>query len=208
MGLDQRGPIADAARTLENVVVVQSEISLGPRVYDAVDRAWTDLHLATGDIAKARQSAQRMRVGFWRDATLAKVHLADGEPEQAAGLLEALSPTSPRQQVIVGLMHAAALADHDQTSSLDKAAAALKTASTEGMLQTVVGVGHGVADLVESASWAAPDDWMYEIRRRLAKGHTGAITGQRPDAVRTADGTRARRRPISRESAHRGGDRP
>ncbi len=42
---DQR---ADAARTLENVVV-QSEISLGPRVHDAVDRAWTDLHLATGD---------------------------------------------------------------------------------------------------------------------------------------------------------------
>ena len=77
-------------------------------------------------------------------------------------------------------MHAAAFADHDQTSSLDKAAAALKTASTEGMLQTVVGVGHGVADLVESASWAAPDDWMYEIRRRLAKGHTGAITGRVP----------------------------
>ena len=53
---------ADAARTLENVVV-QSEISLGPRVHDAIDRAWTDLHLATGDIAKARQSAQRMRAG-------------------------------------------------------------------------------------------------------------------------------------------------
>ena len=109
-------------------------------------------------------------------------------------------------------MHAAALADHDQTSSVDRAAAALKIASTEGMLQTVVGVGHGVADLVESASWAAPDDWMYEIRRRLAKGHKGAITGHVPtlyDSPRNAGapspgisrvGSPWRRSPVSWES--------
>jgi LuxR family maltose regulon positive regulatory protein len=53
-------------------------------------------------------------------------------------------------------------------------------ASNEGMLQTVVGVGHGVADLVESASWVVPDDWMQAIRRRLARGRNGVITGRVP----------------------------
>ncbi|HEY5874890.1 MAG TPA: LuxR C-terminal-related transcriptional regulator [Ilumatobacteraceae bacterium] len=169
---------AEAAHTLDDVVLMMAEISRGPLIHDAVDRAWTELHLATGDIARARQSAQRMRVGLWRDATLAKVLLADGASEQAAEILDSLSPTSPRQRVTVGLMHAIALADHDQASSLAMAAAALTIASNEGMLQTVVGVGHGVADLVESASWVVPDDWMQAIRRRLAKGRNGVVTGR------------------------------
>ena len=180
MGFVSEHRPADAARTLENVVVMLSAAPLGPRIHDAVDRAWTELHLAAGDIAQARESAHRMCVGFWHDVMVAKVLLAEGAFEQAAGILDSVSPTSPRQQVTVGLLHAIALVDDDPTTSRGKAEAALVTASTEGMFQTVAGAHHRVADLIESASWIAPDDWMNELRRILAKGHAGPTTGSVP----------------------------
>jgi LuxR family transcriptional regulator, maltose regulon positive regulatory protein len=180
MGFLSEDRVADAARVLDGVALTNPDIRLGPRINDAVDRAWTELHLATGDIVRARQTAQRMRIGFWRQATQAKVLLAEDEAQRAAAVLEALSPTSPRQQVTLGLLHAIAVAVKDPTSSQGMVEAALATASTEGMLQTVISAGPRIAELLESASWTVPGDWMDEIRRALAKGPRGPTTGRIP----------------------------
>ena len=59
-----RPRLTEAARGLENASPTQGGIILGPRVHDTIDRAWTDLHLAAGDIARARLCAEGMRVGF------------------------------------------------------------------------------------------------------------------------------------------------
>jgi LuxR family maltose regulon positive regulatory protein len=170
---------ADAAEVLEELALAHPQVSLGPRVHDAIDRVWTELHLGTGDIAAAHQAAGRMRVGFWRDATLAKVVLVEGHTKAAADILGCLTATSPRQQVTLLLLHAMSLADNDQ-HRLPMLETALKTAATEGMLQTAVGSARGFADVLEPASSVVPDDWMHNVRRRLAKGGWGATTGRVP----------------------------
>ena len=144
MGFISEDRLAEAAGVLERAAPGHSDIVLGPRIYDAVDRAWTDVHLAAGDISRAHHNAQGMRVGFWRDATLAKVLVADGATQQAANLLDSLSPMSPRQQVTLGCS-TRSLADDDPARSQAEMEAALTTASAEGMYQTVVGrAGHAL----------------------------------------------------------------
>jgi LuxR family maltose regulon positive regulatory protein len=170
----------EAARLLDDLDHVEHRRALGPRIYDAIDRAWTELHLSTGDTVKAGRRADRMRVGFWRDATLAKLRLADGDSDQAARILDSLSPTSPRQHVTLGLLQALASATHDPAFSLAEAAGALKIAATEGMVQTVIAAGPGVAALLEVGSWAAPDEWTEELRLILAKAPAGSTTGRVP----------------------------
>ena len=170
---------ADATHVLEDLAPTPGHISLGPRVHDAIDGAWTELHLRSGDIVNARHSAGRMRVGFWRDATLAKVFLTDGQTRHAADILGPLSATSPRQEATLLLLRAISLPDHDQ-QRLELVEAALKTASAEGMLQTVATAVRGFADVVEPASSVVPDDWMHTIRRMLANGGRGATTGRVP----------------------------
>ena len=168
---------ADATLVLEDLA--HPHIALGPRVHDAIDRAWTELYLRTDDIANARRSAGRMRVGFWRDATLARVFLIDGQTKYAADILEPLSATSPRQEVTLLLLRAISLPEHDQ-QRLELLESALTAAAAEGMLQTVVNLARGVVDLVEPASSVVPDDWMHTVRRMLAKGGRGATTGRVP----------------------------
>ena len=73
-----------------------------------------------------------MRIGFWRDAMRAKVLLAEGAAEQASDLLATLTPTSPRQQVTLGLLRAITLADDDRASSRAQFADASMTAATRG----------------------------------------------------------------------------
>jgi LuxR family transcriptional regulator, maltose regulon positive regulatory protein len=180
MGFLNEDRPTDAARALKDATESHADIVFGPRVRDAIDRAWTELHLAAGDIVSARQCAARMRVGFWRDATRAKVLLADGGSEQAVDELESLSPTSPRQRVTADLLQAVALADHDPTCSQTKVEAALKVAAAEGMFQTVLAAGPRIAGLLEPASWVAPDDWIHDVRRAAAKGRGGVNAGPIP----------------------------
>jgi LuxR family maltose regulon positive regulatory protein len=169
----------EATHVLDALALAHPHIALGPRVQDAIDRAWTELHLRTGDIVNARHAAGRMRVGFWRDATLAKVFLIDGQTRQAAEILGQLSATSPRQEVTLLLLRAISLPDHDQ-HRLELVEAALTIASAEGMLQTVVTAARNFADVVESASVVVPDDWMHTVRLMLAKSGRGATTGRVP----------------------------
>jgi LuxR family maltose regulon positive regulatory protein len=177
-GLIADDQLAEAASVLEILSESEAYASLGPRIHDAVDRAWTALHLVAGDVAGARQAATRMRVGFWRDATQAKVLLIDGETTRAADILASLSATSPRQQVTLLVLQASSLGDHDQEGRSGMVEAALAVASREGMLQTVVTAARGSVDMLELASSVAPDEWMHDVRRMLAKGGRGLITGR------------------------------
>ena len=171
---------AEAAMVLDGISSAGTARHLGPRIDDAIDRAWTELHLGVGDLGAARRSAQRMRVGFWRDATLAKVLLAEGDMSTAAGLLDSLAPTSPRQRVTGLLLQSIAEADQDPSASEAKLASALATAAHEGILQTVIAAGPALVELLESASWAVPDAWMTDVRRLLAKGRSGTAPQHLP----------------------------
>jgi LuxR family maltose regulon positive regulatory protein len=166
--------LADAAVVLEQLGDMSSFALLGPRVHDAVDRAWTELHLAAGELVEARRAAKRMRAGFWTDVTRAKVYLIEDEWQTAAEILDSLTATSPRQQVTLMLLRAQAHDDTGFAPHLDLIEQALSIAAVEGMMQTVVNAVRVDRDMLEPASAVASDEWMSTIRQRLARRGAGA----------------------------------
>jgi LuxR family maltose regulon positive regulatory protein len=131
-----------------------------------------------GDFLGARAAAERMPDGLWKQVALANSLLAIGAPIEAEEALRGLSPVTPRQRVVVGMLRALSLAGRSPDVANDHAVDALQTAAAVGMHHTVITVGAGVGDLIERASWAVPATWIERARTVLANSAPGPTLGR------------------------------
>ena len=160
--LDAAAVAFDAARR------VRPRGDLGARVTGHVDAAASRLCLFAGDLVGAGRAAARMPSGVWRDAACARVFLADGAAVEAEGLLRAVSPTTPRQQVVVGVLRALALVDRDPQAADDEIASAVQTAADHGLLNTVIASRPG----------------RRRVDREGQLGGSGCVDGRRSPSLR------------------------
>jgi len=143
-------------------------VEAAPAVVGAKSRfaaVGTLVELAAGAVDAAMAWAEQVDDPFWRGVSIARVHLAGGDPTRAFAATEAAVPRCPRHEVILQTTRARALPD---TVAVAEIAAAISTASTLGMLQTVASEGPDVLRLLERAAWAAPEPWIDAVRRLAA----------------------------------------
>jgi ATP/maltotriose-dependent transcriptional regulator MalT len=156
--------------------LVESE-SFGPDGRLWLARTGTRLALAAGDLDGARRWAQQVADGFWAPVCAARLHLVAGRPADALGELDAALPRTVRHEVILRLLRARSLADHQE--ALKCVTAAVELASEHGVLQTVASEGGATIELVEEAAWRAPPEWLDRLRRVAAEARCDPDLTQR-----------------------------
>jgi LuxR family maltose regulon positive regulatory protein len=133
----------------------------GPRQWLA--RTGVLIALVAGDMARAARYAQEIADPFWGPATAARVRLAEGKTEDAVSELEGAVPRCVRHEVVLALLQAQSLDDHE--ASTKAAARAVELAAANGIMQTVASQGAEATELAERAAWRAPEQWIGRLRR-------------------------------------------
>jgi LuxR family maltose regulon positive regulatory protein len=154
----------DAAHDLftqtEELVVGES---LGPDVRNWLGRVGTILGLAAGDVDEARRWSEGVDDPFWSAVSAARVHLAEGRRADALGALETAVPRCVRHEVLLDLLRAQAVDDHDE--ALKHVTTAVDLAVANGLCQTVASADPEALRLIERAAWRAPERWLDRVRR-------------------------------------------
>jgi LuxR family maltose regulon positive regulatory protein len=145
--------------------LVEAE-SFGPDGRLWLARTGTRLALAAGNAENARRWAEQIDDGFWKPVTTARLHLATDRPADALEELDTALPRTARHEVVLQLLRARALADHQE--ALKCVTRAIEVACECGMLQTVASEGAATIELVEEAAWRAPPEWLDRLRRVAA----------------------------------------
>ena len=164
--------------------------SLGADGRDWLSRVGTVLALASGEIEDARRLSQQIHDPFWQGLSIAQVHLAEGKKADALTALKTLGPRCVRHEVLLGLLRARAVDNHDE--SIKYATGAVERAAAAGLLQTVASEGSEVAEMVERAAWRAPSSWLERFRRAASSG------GPRPGDTNPIDPLTERERDVLR----------
>jgi LuxR family maltose regulon positive regulatory protein len=182
-GLDA-GDVPAAHRALDTLTDTATSDLAGPGGRDLVARASILVTLAEGEIGGAVQWADSINDPFWQAADLARVHLAVSDRAAARGVLDAVAPRSPRQEVVREVLRARA------AESLDDAAKSLaqvvERSTSTGLVQTVASEGNDVVDMLEGMAWLAPAPWLERLRRAAARTETAVGPGLLPDVDLTA----------------------
>jgi len=150
--------------------LVQGE-PVGANARDWFGRAGTVVAVAAGETDAARRWSKRVEDPFWLAASLARVHLMEGNRTDAFATLQTAAPRCVRQEVVLRLLRARAAGNHDQ--AMTDIGVAVELAAVNGVLQTVASEGPDVIHLVELVAWEAPEAWIARLRR-AAVGHSGA----------------------------------
>jgi LuxR family maltose regulon positive regulatory protein len=140
----------------------------GPGGRGWLARRGTVLAIAIGDLAAADAWSAQDDDPFWGPIDAARVHLARGEPRDAATAIADVVPRCPRHEVVLALVQARATSDHE--IAVKWVTRAIEQATATGLLQTVAAEGPTTLDLVERAAWLAPERWMDRLRRVAAVG--------------------------------------
>jgi LuxR family maltose regulon positive regulatory protein len=151
--------------------IIEGEF-FGPDGQDWFARTAVRLALAAGDNEDAQRLSREINDPFWRSVSTARSELAAGIRGDALTALKTAAPRCPRHEVVLALVKARALDDHEE--SLKCATVAVERAAAVGMLQTVASEGPDVNELVERAAWRVPPDWVDRFRR--AAGSAGSRT--------------------------------
>ena len=130
-------------------------------------RAGTLVDLASGDTEGARRWSGLVEDDFWTGVSAARVHLAEMDRPTALVALDSAVPRCVRHEVVLALLRARAVGDHN-AEAVKYASAAIDLAVSNGMLQTVASEGAEVAELVEASVWRAPAHWLDRFRRTVA----------------------------------------
>ncbi len=158
------GDVPGATRALTTLEsLVRSELSSVGGL-TLLGRMGTALHVATGDVEAARVCADEIQDPFWGPASVAQVHLADGNRSAASTVLDVAAPRSSRHEVILAIRRARAAEDHEAAAMW--AGQAVTRACADGMLQTVA--SENCLPLIEQAAWRVPAAWMDRLRRLAA----------------------------------------
>jgi LuxR family maltose regulon positive regulatory protein len=162
------GELDTARRAFEAAEALVAGESFGPDGRDWLYRVGTLVALAAGAIQEAHRLSNDIGDRFWGRVSVARVRLAEGDRAGALNALELVKPRCPRHEVVLGLLKARALDDHDE--SVKFAAIAIGQAADVGILQTVASEGREVMELVERAAWRAPAPWLSRLRRAAGAG--------------------------------------
>jgi LuxR family maltose regulon positive regulatory protein len=168
----------DAARLLfEQMDALAHAESFGVDGRNWIARAGTLVALAAGEHDGARHWAKLVDDCFWAGVGAARVDLADGKRAEALSALQGATPRCARHDVVLALLRARAVENHEE--AVKTVAAAVEEAATYGMLQTVASEGSEVVRLVEAAAWRAPPPWMDRLRRLSVVGTRTAPAASR-----------------------------
>ncbi len=163
----------DAAEALFQSAEMMIELDLpGPGARTWLARAGTLVALAGGHLDRARRWADQVDDSFWRGVSVARVCLAAGERHEALACLDTAEPRCVRHDVVLSLLRARAVDDHDEAMKL--AARAVEQAAADGLLQTVASEGPDATELAERVAWRAPEQWFDRLRRAAAERRQGA----------------------------------
>jgi ATP/maltotriose-dependent transcriptional regulator MalT len=146
--------------------LVEAE-SFGPGGRLWLSRTGTRLALAEGNAAGAHRWVEEVDDGFWAPVGAARINLAAGRPAEALAELDRALPRTVRHEVVLRLLRARSLADHQE--ALKCVTAAVELACENGVLQTVASEGAATIELVEEAAWRAPPEWLDRLRRIAAE---------------------------------------
>jgi LuxR family maltose regulon positive regulatory protein len=97
---------------------------------------------------------------------MARVDLETGDLESATARLDGVAARCVRHEVVRNLLLARAATSPEVSGKL--MSAAIGTAATYGLVQTVTDEGPDVLELVERAAWSAPQEWLDRVRRLAA----------------------------------------
>jgi LuxR family maltose regulon positive regulatory protein len=162
------GDVDEARRVFRQAEALIDTESFGPGGRDWLARVGTRLALSDGEIDDARRWADQLEDPFWGGISTARVHLAGGNRDDAVAALAGVVPRCVRHEVVLGLLRACAVADHD--ASAKYAIAAVDLATVNGLLQTVASEGAHAVELVERSAWRVPPQWLDRLRRAAADG--------------------------------------
>lgn len=177
------GDVPAARRAVDDLAQTVRADFGGPDGQDLLARAGTLVALAERDTDNARQWADSVEHPFWQAASLARVHLVEGNQVAARGVLDLAEPRSPRQEVVRDVLAArAAGALDDAAKSL---VAVVEQATTTGLLQTVASEGPEVIDRLERMAWLAPKTWLDRLRRAASRTETKGSQAPRTDVPLT-----------------------
>ena len=152
---------------------VRNELS-GPGGTTWLAHTGTLVALAAAQLDTAQWWSEQIADPFWRGVADAKIRLFEGRREDAAEVLDGISPRSPRQQVVHDLLLARVADSHEQ--ALESAARAIELASTAGLVQTVASQGPEVLAMLELQAWIAPEPWLDRVRRAASPRAGGTFS--------------------------------
>jgi LuxR family maltose regulon positive regulatory protein len=174
------GDVDEARRVFRQAESLIETESFGPGGRNWLARVGTQLAVSAGQIDDARRWAGQVDDPFWRGASTARVHLAVGNRVDAVGALDRVVPRCVRHEVVLGLLRARAVADHEESTK--HAIAAVELATVNGLLQTVASEGADAVELVERSAWRVSPQWLDRLRRAAAEGAVRS-QGGRADLV-------------------------
>ncbi len=124
----------------------------GPDLVEWARRTGANVALAAHDVELARLRVDALTDPFWAPVGRARLGLATGDRDHAVAELALAEPRCPRHHVVLGLYRArAATVPEEVTAALIPA---VEIASAHDMLQTVVGHGRDLMDVIERAALA------------------------------------------------------
>jgi LuxR family maltose regulon positive regulatory protein len=177
--LDEGDVDAGRALVAQAEAVIEAE-SFGHGGRDWLARVGVQLALHTGQIDDARRWSEQIDDPFWGGIGAARVRLAEGNRVDAVAALARAVPRCARHDVVLELVRARAVADHDE--SMKHVAAAVELATVNGLLQTVASEGAETVELIERSAWRVPPQWLDRLRRATAEGASRSRAA-RPDLV-------------------------
>ena len=118
------------------------------------------------DVELSRLRVAALTDPFWAPVGRARLGFAIGDRGHAVAELARAEPRCPRHHVVLGIYRArAAVAPADVTAAVTPA---VEIASAHDMLQTVVGHGRDLMDVIERAAWRVPVEWLHRLRLAMA----------------------------------------
>jgi LuxR family maltose regulon positive regulatory protein len=186
------GDVNAARAVFRRAQTLIEDESFGPGGRDWLARVGTQLAVCAGEIDEARHWSEQIADPFWSGVSVARVHLAMGNRGDALAAVDEVVPRCARHDVVLGLIRARSISDHDE--SVKHTIAAVERATANGLLQTVASEGAEAVELVERAAWRIPPHWLDRLRRaaagRVGHSHTGqtalveSLTDRERDVLR------------------------
>jgi LuxR family transcriptional regulator, maltose regulon positive regulatory protein len=170
------GDVHAARRVFAQAEALIETESFGPGGRGWLARVGTRLAVIAGEIDNARRWSDQVDDPFWGGVSTARVHLAAGDRVDALAALEGVVPRCVRHRVVLAVLRARAVADHDESAKYTIAAVDLATVN--GLLQTVASEGADAVELVERSAWRVPSPWLDRLRRAAAEGLSHSPAGR------------------------------
>lgn len=164
------GDVGSAQGCLDRAVATAPDESPEADALQLIAETGVRVALAASGSEAARHWLARLTDPFWTSVSAARILLVEGDPAEARAVLHDAVPRSVRHDVILALLRARSAPNQEDAQK--NVVAAVELAVAHGMLQTVASEGLQVTRLVEAAAWAAPAEWIDQLRRAAVPGST------------------------------------